>query len=248
MSIYHIKLCTRKRAYFAIISTYVILQIIAVYHPILKRVDWVIDDDNGEEFYDCHVGKHEPYFEKYYTWKELTFMSIIPFCTIIGGNIAIIVEIAKNKKSRNEMALKHDKTNTSNGEGGSVSSDKSQTKLTTNSGKASTMNIVLIAISLLFLVSVMPFSISNIIEQRLNYANYSPEFEYKYRLWEAIAKQLTFINNVANFACYFLSGSKFKQELKNMIFGIRLKGKELSESGTQVSTISGGSRDQSISL
>ncbi len=212
-------LCTRKRAYFTLISTYVIFQIIAVYHLIVYRVDFVNED--GFEFYDCHMGEHEPYFNKYFTWKEIVFNTIIPFAIIIGGNIAIIVEMTKHKTSRNEMSVKHDKANTSSGEGGSVSGDKSQPKLTTKSGKTSSMNIVLIAISLLFLISVLPFSVSNIIEGRLNYENYSPEFEYKYRLWESVAKLLTYINNVANFACYCLCGSKFKQELKDMIFPSR---------------------------
>ncbi len=147
--------CTRKRAYFSLIFTYVIFQLSQVHNIIIKRVE--IEDG----YSDCTWGEHEDFFQKYYYFIVLVFITIIPFIIIIGGNIMIIIKISKRKAPKNEIKKQRGR-NYINNEGASSSPiDKQKTKIT--SQKSGSMNSVLITVSILFVLSNMPFYVSNII-------------------------------------------------------------------------------------
>ena len=79
------------------------------------------------------------------------------------------------------------------------------------------MTAMLISISVLFLVTQTPYIITNLIERRLNYDDITPEHVAGFYLLETFTRLLKFVNNVANFFCYCISGKRFKSELVAMV-------------------------------
>ncbi len=225
-------LCTRKRAYFALIFTYVIFQLAGIFDLIVKKVERV--SYYGDIEYHCTWGDYDTFNEQYYQSITLVIITIIPSIVIIGGNILIIVKISKRKGPGNET-LKNDGGESYMSNDTESSSKVDHQKPTITSQKTGSMNLVLMAVSLLFILSNMPFTVTNIIFGWVDIESYGTETEFKFYLWEAVAKLLTYLNNIGNFGCYFISGSKFRQELKIMIFG---KNRQ-AEVSTQLSRISG---------
>ena len=88
-----------------------------------------------------------------------------------------------------------------------------------NSDDSQSMTAMLISISVLFSVTQTPFVITNYIDKRLDYSTLSSEYEYGFCLLETFTRLLKFVNNVANFFCYCISGKKFKSELVAMVKG-----------------------------
>ena len=101
---------------------------------------------------------------------------------------------------------------------------------------------MLISISLLFLITQTPFLITNYIGTRLDYDTLSLEYQYGYYLLETFTRLLKFVNNVANFFCYCISGKRFKAELVAMMKAwLRVKdfpAERNSSVSTAISTIS----------
>ena len=86
-----------------------------------------------------------------------------------------------------------------------------------STGDSQSMTAMLISISVLFLVTQTPFVITNYIDKRLDYSILSSEYEYGFYLLETFTRLLKFVNNVANFFCYCISGKRFKSELVVMV-------------------------------
>ena len=81
------------------------------------------------------------------------------------------------------------------------------------------MTPMLISISILFLITQTPYLISNNIMYGIKEGDHSDDFMAKLYLLESFCRFLTFVNNVANFFCYCISGKKFKSELVTMVRG-----------------------------
>ena len=158
-----------------------------------------IHDENSNiiEINCWFVGKLEHFYKYYSEFVTLCLRTVIPFSALIVGNSMIICKIHKLNRKRQEM------TQTAN-----QSADDSQS-----------MTAMLISISLLFLATQTPFLITNYIYRRLDYSTLSSEYEYGYYLLETFTRLLKFVNNVANFFCYCISGKRFKSELFTMVKG-----------------------------
>ena len=78
-------------------------------------------------------------------------------------------------------------------------------------------SLMLVSISLLYLVSQSPVIISTHIESNMNYENFSPELIARLWIMEMAFQLLGYVNNVANFFCYCISGSKFREEFVEML-------------------------------
>ena len=174
---------------------------------------------------DCwFVGKWAHYQKYYANYIVLFVKTIIPFSVLFIGNVLKIYKIRRSNVRRGEM------THVAN-----QSTDDSQS-----------MTAMLISISVLFLVTQTPFIVTNIIESRMNYANYSLEYIAGFYLLETAFRLLKFVNHAANFFCYCISGKRFKSELVAMVKDwLRVKNSpaERNSSISTVTTIVSNSRN-----
>ena len=164
------------------------------YHPLYK--------DNTFLYVSCwYVGTGLKVFVDYYQYFLLCIRSVIPFSILIIGNSMIIFQINKFKGKRKSMTT----TNHGNHSG---SAEDSQS-----------LTHMLISISILFLITQTPYLITNNIMYRINVEDHSQDYMAKLYLVESFCRFMTFVNNVANFFCYCISGKKFKSELVIMVRG-----------------------------
>ena len=165
------------------------------YHPLYE--------DNIFLFMSCwYVGTGRKIFVDYYQYFLLCIRSVIPFSILIIGNSMIIFKINKFNDKRKEMT-----TTTNHGNHGASAED------------SQFLTPMLISISILFLITQTPYLISNNIMYRINVEDRSEDYMAKLYLVESFCRFLTFVNNVANFFCYCISGKKFKSELVIMVRG-----------------------------
>ena len=194
--------CTRKRAFTALIVTFIVMCLLNLRDLYVQLCSYYDENFNIIGNDCCFRGNWANYNEYYRGPIELCLNSILPFSVLIIGNLLIIYKIRKFDTKRQEM------TQTAN-----HSADDSQS-----------MTAMLISISVLFLVTQTPFLITNLIERRMNYDDITPEYEAGYSLLETFTELLKYINNVANFLCYCISGKRFKSELVSMVKGwLRVK-------------------------
>ena len=88
------------------------------------------------------------------------------------------------------------------------------------------------------------------IENRINYDKYSQEYIHGFYVVETTFRVLQFVNNVANFFCYCISGRRFRTELVVMVkgwFGIK-ETQQDSNLSRSFSTISSRVTDTHMSL
>ncbi len=186
--------CTKRRAYF---SVGVIISM-AVAYSIPRLFLWQSTPEYRGDgvllYYGCvPKDKHLKFYDDYSDLVALFLTSLIPFAIIIVSNLIIIHKIVQAKRQRQSMQT------------GSSTAD------------SQSLTAMLISISILFLVSTMPFLITNIIEGQLNYDAISDENVFTFYIIETVTKLLTYVNNVANFFCYCISGQRFRTEFINMI-------------------------------
>ena len=187
--------CTRKRALIAVTITCIIVCLINV-HFLTLRLFPIYDESSNLIGNNCgFTGKLLHFYQYHEEYMTLCVIVLIPFCMIITGNLMIIKKMYQFHTKRQEM------TQTTN-----HSTDDSQS-----------MTTMLISISLLFFVTQIPFNITNLLEKGMNYEDVSLQYEARFILLETVTRLLTFVNNVANFSCYCVSGKRFKSELVVMI-------------------------------
>ena len=195
--------CTRRRAFIVVNVTFIIMCLINL-HLVTLSYFPLYDENSIFIRNDCHFNEKLAHFYQYHIdYLSLCLKSIIPFSILIIENSMIIYKMRKSYVQRQEMT-----------QAANQSTDDSQ----------SSMTAMLISISALFLVTQTPYIITNLIERCLNYDDLSLEYQYGYYLLETFTRLLKFVNNVANFFCYCISGKRFKSELISMVKGwLRVK-------------------------
>ena len=206
--------CTRRRAFIAVTVTFIIMCLINLEYI---HIQYIHDEDSDASDIICWFVGSWADFHNYYTeYVSLVVRIIIPFSVLIVGNSIIIYKIIQSNAQRLEMT---------------------QT-VKQNTDDSQSMTAMLISISILFLVKQTPYIITNHIGFRLNYDSLSPEYEHGFYLLQTFTRLLKFVNNVANFFCYCISGKRFKFELVAMVRGwFRMRG-SLLERNSILSTVS----------
>ena len=180
--------CTKWRAYLSV-ALVIFFSLVLASEPLFTRQ--TIPGGYGMECYA--KDKHRHFYEKYYDLLQLFLSTIVPFTIIISLNSVIIFTIIRAKKTRQLMQAE------------STSSD------------SQSLTAMLISISLLFVISRLPWRVTNMIEARTDFDNYSQEYRLGYWLLETATKLLLYVNNVANFFCYCVAGKRFRSELVSMV-------------------------------
>ena len=178
--------CSKKRAYIAIFCT--------VFAPCAYFSYWLYTvkyKESQDEIYgDCVARKaHAVFFRDFQMWFVLIFLSVLPFTILIICNCLIIYKLRQATALRQSMHS-------------AASSEESNS-----------MTAMLLSISILFLVTQTPHFITTLIESNMKYDNYTMEYIANYFIIETATKLLTYVNNVANFFCYCISGKHFRNEL-----------------------------------
>ena len=209
--------CTRRRAFIALIVTVVVVSLLNIDYLYIQYFP-VYDENSNFIGHDCSLMGKWAHYDKYHAdYIVLIFKSILPFSTLLIGNSAIIYKIYKFDRKRLEM------TQTTN-----KSTDDSHS-----------MMAMLISISVLFLLTQTPFIITNLIEKRMNYDNYSLEYVAGFYLLETAFRLFMFLNHAANFFCYCLCGKTFKSELVAMLKEwLRIKDSPAKRNSTVLTVIS----------
>ena len=194
--------CTRRRAFIAVVVTLVISCI--VNWDSILHVHYA-QNSNGKK---CSRDK---YYKVYTQWVMLVIMSIIPFVTLVAGNILIIFKIVTYSIKRKRMS-------------NDIKSKDSQS-----------MTAMLIGISVLFLVTQVPAIVINIFKQNLDLGNVTKEYIHGFAVTETVFRLLKWSNHGMNFVCYCISGERFRQELFAMLKGW-LNGNERTKSSAELVT------------
>ena len=209
--------CTRKRAFIALIVTVVVVSLLNVDYLYIQYFP-VYDENSNFIGHDCSLIGKWAHYDKYHAdYIVLCFKSIIPFSILLIGNSMIIYNIHKFNRKRLEM------TQTTN----------------KNADESQSMTAMLISISALFLVTQTPFIITNLIEKRVNYDNYSLEYVAGFYLLETALRLFMFLNHAANFFGYCLCVKIFKSELVAMVKEwLRIKDSPAKRNSTVLTVIS----------
>lgn len=131
-------------------------------------------------------------------WLDLCIVSLIPLLLLSMFNVSIICRVLSRKyKSKSSPRI------TENTE-----------SLISRSTKVSQLTLMLITVSVVFILCSTPMS-AYIIGQPFWEKSAETNQEYAViRLWWTIVNMLAYLNNSLNFVLYFLSGSKFRQQVK----------------------------------
>ena len=106
------------------------------------------------------------------------------------------------------------------------------------------MTAMLISISILFFITKTPAVFTSILRNSLRNQQRSVEYIMRFNVVDSVCRLLRWLNNVLNFFCYCISGTRFREELMLMLKDVKcckyiLPSKnDLSKSETTVSTIS----------
>ena len=174
----------------------------------LYTVEYQVTED------DCIGHKDYITFHRdYQLWLVLTLNSLLPFTILIISNCLIIYKLRKASALRQSM------------------------NSTATSEESNSMTAMLLSISILFLVTQTPHFITTIIESEFDYDNQGEEFIAYYYIIEMVTKLLTYVNNVANFFCYCISGRQFRTELALVLRVKCCKRKEIPKEDRSLDTV-----------
>ena len=120
-----------------------------------------------------------------------------------------------------------------------IKSQKNRNNLTrqTKTDEANSMSAILISISIFFVVSQSPHTITTLIEKQMKYENYTQEYIYGFYIVETAFRLLLFVNNVAIFFYYCISGRRFRTELVTMVKECLRMKKTLRDSVESIDTV-----------
>lgn len=150
-------------------------------------------------------------------WYIVDFFvfSMFPVVVLIFGNICIIMRMRKSRNQINPISASLETRHHSQSSDrlGVVPAVKSRT-----SAKCSQMTILLITLSVFFVVCNLPFSI---LTTAIHAGKLSLDDGVHNTLWLVI-NLLVYLNNTLNFVLYFLSGSRFRNDVKQLFCGPRV--------------------------
>ena len=150
-------------------------------------------------------------FVKIYTWTTFVFNGVIPLCMVIYMNCVIVQTV---KKSRQMF-----KTNTTTTVAGPATNKGMTIRRKTMSDAEHQLIIMLVVVSTLFILLLLPICV------RMIYVTFavatSPSEYASSLLFFQITHKLWTTNNGINFFLYCISGTKFRNDLKEILCGVR---------------------------
>lgn len=144
-------------------------------------------------------------FRRIWNWIDLCIVSLVPLVLLSLANITIIIRLLMRKRKSKTQIV------------------PSALKLHSRKKTVSQLTVTLIIVNIAFLVCSTPLSLDIILIDKL------PDFRTEkhdyavYMLRAAIVGLLAYLNSSINFILYFVSGSKFRDEVKHFCSRQRLR-------------------------
>ena len=182
------------------------------------------------------VGKDDK-ITKYISWFNLVVHSVFPFISILILNVMIIRAILKSRDPRLGLhksagSAKYDTeaqvqsvttvscTNldeNSQVEETGFSRNRTNRTRTGNEG-SSQLIIMLLTVSFAFIILTSPISIRNVVYALGFFSTESNRQHAQAALVIAITSRLMLVNTAINFWLYSITGHRFRQDVKNILF------------------------------
>jgi gastrin-releasing peptide receptor len=135
------------------------------------------------------------YFTFIHPLLEFSFEFLLPIFAIVIGSVAILLKLYKRVNS----------------------------KATSRKTELTQIFYTIVIINAVFVLSKLPFFIYNIVTWilvLLKCEDIDPNVVY---FWKIICLKMDDINHAVNFFIYFLTGSQFRNDVKNLLFGFTKK-------------------------
>ena len=214
---------TPRRAKFTVIAIYICAIIYNLPHLFLSRLI-------GS---NCVVYVVGGVYAKVHSWVTFTINGIIPFVLLVSMNLTIIHSV---KQSHNKFG--NPKTNTTLSRQQSVS----QMKQRLRKNAENQLTVMLLLVTTLFLILMIPSC------ARYLYFAYisrnTAEKQANAMLFYYISSRLFFTNSGINFFLYCISGKRFREDVKEILYCKRnctKTKKEMSITSVGVTSLSNGS-------
>ena len=201
------RLCTRTGA-IKVVATIVVFLLIVNSHFLYGVANKTHTGNNGTVIKEekC-VPVYEDYFEFLVNvWMifDLLKLCLVPFTVILVGNICIVVKLMKSQRrltNMNESSIRH----------------------RSSSAAVSSLTVMMLVLSTMFLITTLPFSVYIIGEHYWGQTE-DTQTVATLELWWAIVNMLMYTNNCVNFLLYCLSGSRFRKEARQLFCVCHRKG------------------------
>ncbi|XP_053374054.1 somatostatin receptor type 1-like [Mercenaria mercenaria] len=141
------------------------------------------------------------FIEAVWPWIDLSILYLIPLVILIAASIAFLGHLRINTHRRqNQIAP----------------ITNSMTK-TSRKRMSSQLTKTLLTLDIVFFLCTTPVTIYMTIFTGALSSPKQSQYHAVHELWWAIVNMLMFFNNTVNFILYFLSGSRFRDEVKNLL-------------------------------
>lgn len=173
----------------------------------LKNFTSVEGNETYEVICDTDIDDYNEFQLYIWPWVDLWVVCLVPFIILFVGNASIIVRVLLSKqKTRRQVA------------------PSNQSKPKKKDDKTSQLTAMLLLLNAVFFINVSPICIF------LLYQTYgmleaieNDHDQAVVDLWWAVVNMFCYLNNAINFVLYFLSGSRFRAEVKALLTGGRSK-------------------------
>ncbi|XP_052792242.1 FMRFamide receptor-like [Mya arenaria] len=162
--------------------------------------------------------RNETFVFKIWTWIDLALAFGIPFCALLTGNLTILIRILSSNKFRKSSVTCRTKRETSKS---ALQSKKPVSQWTVMTLILNTTFFVLICPSVTFGIGQVYW----FPEEEASVASYA-----KMLLVSEIVFMLMYTNSAINFVLYMMFGSKFRADLKALLFPLKRFSKNKNKS------------------
>ena len=192
---------------------------------------------------DMEVGDYDRFLSNVWPWIDFSLFSVIPGIIIITSNICITARIIKHRKqmlaknirmisatilvgirvlhlqeTRNSTEVSIPPENLRVKSNGSMAMPSNSICSSRNKkDRDSSMTTILVVLNVMFLVTTTPAGIFFIYDRYWHDALRSRRDEALYNLTYTVVNLIMYINNAFNFLMYSVTGSRFRQEVRNIM-------------------------------
>ena len=199
--------CTRRAALFVIFAIAGSLMMLNI-HWLYGFGNLTLTINHNEtEVSECVVvagDAYRWYFTYTWNWIDLCMFCLIPFLVLLFGHISILLKVFwSRQKTRKQQPVMN----------------QSITSATTKKEITSQLTVMFVLLNVVFFVSTAPIS-AYLSSEPFWMDSIETEYDNALNnLWWASVNILMYLNNAVNFVLYFLSGSRFRAEVRTLICG-----------------------------
>ena len=198
--------CTRKAA-LIVITVIVACLILLNSHWFygLEHLTFTYANETYE--YTCTTKFYPHTYDMFsvYTWPwiDLYVFCIVPFVILLIGNLSIILRLLLSRRKTRKRVMQIQLTKVA----------------TQKDDKTSQLTAMLVLLNVVFFINISPVSTFLVSEPFWKDSIITEHDDALYSLVWSIVNMFMYLNNAVNFMLYFLSGSRFRAEVKVLFCG-----------------------------